>query len=163
MFLSQEHIDLLDRCVDGGWKYENGVINVKGNVYLTKRDLTLIPFQFGEVAVDFFCQDNNLVSLKGSPYKVGRCFFCYNNKLTSLKYVPEIIGEKIDFYSNPFIFNDKLFEDIARLRKSRISIRDYDTFLNNIKQQISIQFGITDEYTIEDIWYSYIKILQEIN
>ena len=41
---------------------------------------------------DFFCSDNPLTSLEGSPEKVGGNFFCSDNQLTSLEGSPEKIG-----------------------------------------------------------------------
>jgi hypothetical protein len=40
----------------------------------------------------FYCQDNQLTSLEGTPKKVGGNFSCSNNNLTSLEGSPERLG-----------------------------------------------------------------------
>ena len=46
----------------------------------------------GEVYQTFFdCYNEDLTSLKGSPYKVMAWFKCSDNKLTDLEYAPQIV------------------------------------------------------------------------
>ena len=96
-----------------------GEIDVDGDVNLSGRGLTELPsyIQFGTVKGNFFCNNNNLTTLKGAPKEVGgdfECSFnnlislegapievksyfdCSNNKLTSLKGAPERVG--MSFY-----------------------------------------------------------------
>jgi hypothetical protein len=105
------------------WKLDDeGFVNVNGNVYLAdlkRKNIVGIPFKFGKVSGDFFCEgaglttlegspreirgnfwcsQNKLVSLKGGPEKVGGNYVCSENKLTSLEGVPEIINR--DFVCN---------------------------------------------------------------
>lgn len=83
---------------------KNLTVNVIGSVYLNKKlskhNFKEIPVQFGTVSEDFFCRNNELKSLKGCPYFVGRNFWCSNNQLTSLKYAPQIVNGEFDCNDN---------------------------------------------------------------
>lgn len=91
-------------------------------VYLMKKDLTEIPIQFGLVTSDFYCNENFLTSLKGSPREVigsfycndnqlkdltgspnsiHSSFYCDNNQITSLKGISKHIGGVLYAQSNP--------------------------------------------------------------
>jgi hypothetical protein len=74
------------------WKYEEGIINVNGDVIISNKILTKIPVQFGYVSGSFYCRNNQLTSLSGAPKEVGGDFSCHNNKLTSLSGAPKEIG-----------------------------------------------------------------------
>jgi hypothetical protein len=78
----------------------NGFLNVKGNVYISNKNLTKLPFKFGKVEGNFWCTDNNLTSLEGSPEEVRELFDCTNNKLTSLEGAPQKVGGDFDCYNN---------------------------------------------------------------
>ena len=41
---------------------------------------------------DFYCYNNKLVSLEGSPQKVGGTFSCSDNQLVSLEGAPQRVG-----------------------------------------------------------------------
>ena len=62
----------------------DGTIDVEGNVYLSNKDLTKIPFKFGKVTGHFYCYSNQLTSLDGCPRDVGRDFCCNRNILKDL-------------------------------------------------------------------------------
>jgi hypothetical protein len=71
----------------------NGSVDVNGDVDLSNLDLNEIPIKFDRVTGNFDLFQNNLSSLKNSPYYVGGSFYCSNNKLTSLKGSPqEVVG-----------------------------------------------------------------------
>ena len=74
-------------------KYEikDGKINCKGNVDISYYKLTHFPVPFGVVNGKFLCNDNELISLKGAPERVGKDFMCYNNLLTTLEGGPKIV------------------------------------------------------------------------
>ena len=71
-----------------------GEIDVDGDVNLSGRGLTELPsyIQFGTVKGNFFCNNNNLTTLKGAPKEVGGDFECKYNKLTTLKGAPKEVG-----------------------------------------------------------------------
>ena len=62
-----------------------------------------IPIKFGNIADNFYWSFGNLISLEGSPTKVGSDFFCYNNSLTSLEGCPKKVGNDFDCQNNKLI------------------------------------------------------------
>jgi len=50
-------------------------VDVAGHVYLTSKKLKNLPVQFGMVEGSFYCNNNQLTSLLGSPHTVGEIFF----------------------------------------------------------------------------------------
>ena len=77
--------------IQGTYELVDGVYNVDGNVYLNKQ-VEILPFKFGKVSGNFYCIDNILTSLEGTPNSVGGHFYCYNNYLTSLNGAPKSVG-----------------------------------------------------------------------
>jgi hypothetical protein len=85
------------KCADNVYTItDDGIINVKGYVDISSRNLLSIPYQFGEVSGYFWCSSNKLTSLQGSPSSVGYSFLCEDNELTSLQYAPSSVGS--DFH-----------------------------------------------------------------
>ncbi len=90
IFESNTEIDKICRK----YKIKNYTINsdnsvdVDGNVELWDRRLESIPLNFNIVNGYFNCNNNNLISLKGCPVRIGDWFYCYRNNLTSLQYSP---------------------------------------------------------------------------
>lgn len=79
----------------------NGSVDVNGDVDLSNLDLKEIPIRFDRVTGYFDLFNNNLGSLRNSPYYVGDSFYCSNNKLTSLKGSPqEVVGSFICSVNN---------------------------------------------------------------
>ena len=84
------------------YKIENYTINddysidVNGDVSISHRSLTKIPFKFNIVSGNFSCSLNNLTTLEGSPKRVGGNFYCSINELITLEGGPESVGE--NFY-----------------------------------------------------------------
>ena len=71
---------------------------IKDGVSLFNKHLTEIPVKFRFVMRDFSCQNNKLVSLKGTPDIVGGSFDCSFNKLESLEYCPDFVT--MNFHCN---------------------------------------------------------------
>ena len=70
----------------------DGLVNVLGDVDISRRGLTRIPVKFGRVEGDFYCYGNQLTSLEGAPQSVGGNFWCHNSQLTSLDGAPKRVG-----------------------------------------------------------------------
>ena len=71
----------------------DGSVDVAWNVNLYYRNLPELPLKFNTVSGYFFCNNNNLVNLNGSPNEVGRNFHCEGNQLTSLQGSPKkVVG-----------------------------------------------------------------------
>jgi hypothetical protein len=86
---SIREIQITKKCNSLGLKNwtlnpETGLVDVDGDVNISKMNLTSIPIRFGVVTGDFSCYENNLITLDGSPKQVGGTFYCDNNKITSL-------------------------------------------------------------------------------
>jgi hypothetical protein len=78
-----------------------GVIDVDGVVVLKDEDpITEIPVTFGKVAQSFYCNSNQLKSLKGAPHTVGHEFMCHNNQLVSLEGAPTSVGGNFWCHNN---------------------------------------------------------------
>ena len=91
--LKQEIIDWLDKMgIENYSLMDDLTVNVEGHVYLSYRNLEVIPVQFGIVKGGFRCSSNNLKSLEGCPRTVGGSFYCYGNKLESLEGSPKTVG-----------------------------------------------------------------------
>ena len=95
---------------------ENGkfIVNVDGNVKLNNRNLNRIPFNFGIVSGDFYCNHNQLTSLEGAPNEVGRDFYCRYNQLTSLEGAPNEIGGHFDCSKNQLTSLDGAPNEVGR-------------------------------------------------
>ena len=79
--------------VPQGWvKNKDGEYDVDGDVDLSSKKLTKLPYKFGKVSGKFDCSQNMLTSLEGSPWKVGGEFNCMYNKLATLKGGPDEVG-----------------------------------------------------------------------
>ena len=100
-----------------------GEVDVNGDVILSGRGLTEFPsfIQFGTVKGNFFCNNNNLTTLKGAPKKVGGDFECSYNKLTSLKGAPNEVGGSFDCS----------FNNLISLEGAPIEINSYFDCSNN--------------------------------
>lgn len=81
--------------------HDNLIVDVIGNVNIANKNLNELPFQFGIVQGSFYCNNNNLTSLKGCPYEVTGDFNCMGNILHSLKDCPINIHKNFYCAYNP--------------------------------------------------------------
>ena len=104
IFESQDNSELIRKLEKFGIKNytinKDGSINVDGDVNLSRKDLTKIPFRFGKVSGYFACSDNKLTSLEGCPKEVVEYFTCSFNKLKDLIGGPQEVGGDYYCYSN---------------------------------------------------------------
>ena len=66
----------------------NGLVSCTGNIVL-KRQVHEIPVKFSRVDGNFYCNHNQLTTLKYSPTTIGGSFYCSINPLESLEGLPE--------------------------------------------------------------------------
>ena len=78
----------------------DGLVNVYGDVDISRKELTRIPIKFGRVEGNFHCYNNKLTSLEGAPQSVGGNFGCGNNQLTSLEGAPQRVGGYFSGHNN---------------------------------------------------------------
>lgn len=157
--LTQDQIGSLNKCGYNSWKLIDDKVDFYGDFWLEDKSLTQIPITFNYVEGTFDCRNCQLISLKGCPSVIGGNFNCYGNQLTSLEYAPTKIHGTIWCDDNPFILNDKLFEYFAIIGGKQ-KIRDYTRTLKELKEKIRTQFGVRDQNIVEDIWQSYMNILE---
>ena len=69
---------------DQGWIIES-------SLYLDGLGLTRLPL-IKEINGSFWCENNNLTSLKGAPQEVEGNFWCDHNQLTTLEGCPQEVG-----------------------------------------------------------------------
>lgn len=115
------------------------VVDIVGDVNITRTDLTAIPINFGTVSGSFFCSycglpslkgapktvggdvtctGNNLKDLNGAPETVGGLFYCTDNKLQTLKGGPKTVGKDFRCYSQ---LNRREFTEDEVRSVSRVS------------------------------------------
>ena len=141
-------IELLKECVIGTYTInDDGSIDVDGDVVISNKRLTKIPFNFRNVSGDFWCNgnrlsslegvpnnvggefdcsDNQLTSLESAPNSVGGNFICYDNQLTSLEGAPKTVGGSFCCYDNPNLPYSELFK-IVDIVKGTIYYSSYQT------------------------------------
>jgi hypothetical protein len=112
---------------------ENGLVNVNGDVNISRETLFEIPVQFGKVTGNFDCSNNHILHLRGAPKEVGGNFNCSNNIIESLKDAPEKIGGNFNCSRNK----------LTSLKNSPEKVGgDFDCTGNKIKAHLT---GITKE------------------
>ena len=91
-----------------------GEVDVNGDVNLINSGLTEFPsyIQFGTVKGNFFCNNNNLTTLKGAPKEVGGDFYCSVNELTSLEGAPKEVEGSFYCSHNKVRFTE---DDVRRV------------------------------------------------
>jgi len=113
-FLSSKEKLVLGRIVTGSYSQDPSTkeVNVQGDVDMSEgygkaaskmtrsRWFKDIPFQFGEVTGNFDVSNQDIISLEGSPYKVGGTYYCQSASLRDIKGAPQEIGEDFNCGGN---------------------------------------------------------------
>jgi len=81
----------------------DGSVDVAGNVDLTFKSLTKLPFKFNKVGKNFYCNVNQLADLEGVPRVVGRNFDFSFNKLINLNGAPQEVKGSFGCPNNQLI------------------------------------------------------------
>jgi hypothetical protein len=84
---------------------DDGSIDVNGNVWLCRYNLTELPLTFNRVSGYFICSHNKLTRLKGCPRWIGGNFDCSYNRLSSLEFSPDYINGYFSCEQNHLINN----------------------------------------------------------
>ena len=99
--LTKKQINWLNKCIKaysrtpGTWTLnpKTGLVDVEGGFDCSRQRLKDFKgVKFGVVTGDFYCDNNSLTSLVGSPQWVGEGFYCSHNRLTSLVEAPQRVG-----------------------------------------------------------------------
>ena len=96
--------DTLDEILSRSTKNSDESIDIEGSVDLNGLKLKKLPLKFNKVSGNFYCGNNQLTSLEGSPKEVGGFFNCSSNNLTSLEGAPKKVGGDFWCYSNAVKF-----------------------------------------------------------
>lgn len=95
--------------ITGSIDIKNNTVNVSGCVILTNKKLKSLTgglFKFGEVGMDFRCDNSNITTLKGAPEKVKGIFDCgFCKNLTSLNGSPKEVGDMFNCDGNRKLLN----------------------------------------------------------
>jgi len=101
LFMNENEVIEVDYIDHDNYKEHIGkTVKVKRFVDLIGLGLTKIPINFTEVGGNFYCNNNKLTSLEGSPKEVGGYFYCGGNKLTSLVDAPRKVGGSFYCFKN---------------------------------------------------------------
>jgi hypothetical protein len=108
------HVEyLLEYLNIGIYQIHKGLIDVDDNVDMRDKNISRIPFLFGEVAGNFLCNINSINTLYGSPQKVGGDFWCSDNKLETLKWAPKEVGGGVYCSNNVLTTLEGAPQDVA--------------------------------------------------
>jgi hypothetical protein len=115
-FTTKEEVD--EFCKENDVKNykinEDLTLDVNGNVNLSDKNLSVLPFKFRDVRGCFDCSHNNLFSLINAPRSVGGDFICSFNKLKDIIFAPQTIGGSFICSFNSIEKFDFLLPSIAK-------------------------------------------------
>ena len=113
------------------YTWNNGKLDVDGDVGLDNKGLTELPFKFGEVKGSFSCRDNRLTSLQGAPERAIWGVNCDYNPATPLQLIKSLFvnGELPNKYRELADKIDPQWETIFSLERENIP-DDSDGLLN---------------------------------
>ena len=103
--LTDEQRKFLAKCISGIWSVNSeGLVDVWGNFLCENQELEdFLGIRFGKVSGRFYCVENQLRTLEGSPRVVGENFNCRGNQLRTLEGSPREVGGDFWCYGNPLI------------------------------------------------------------
>ena len=123
--LTDEQRKFLDSVPHGRWSVNSeGLVDVEGSFWCAGRGLEdFLGIRFGKVSGNFYCWNNQLRTLEGSPREVGLGFLCAGNPLISLEGAPEVITNLFIFKNTRFSYNLQSFLDkIDHIKPEEISL-----------------------------------------
>ena len=96
-------------------KNSDGSYSFSRTVNLANLGLVIFPITFRTVGGNFYCENNNLISLIGAPQIVAEDFDCSGNKFKSLEGTPQTVGGNFYCYNKKTLFtveDIKLVSDV---------------------------------------------------
>jgi hypothetical protein len=93
---------------------DEGLVDVDRYVNLSSQKLTRLPLRFSKVIGDFYCYNNQLTSLEGSPSSVGGDFYCNGNYLTTLEGAPKWVGGDFSCRNNQLTTLEGAPQEVGR-------------------------------------------------
>jgi hypothetical protein len=113
----------------------DGVLEVPGSLNLSYKGLTELP-DLSSVVVrgSFFCEHNQLTTLRGAPKEVGGSFFCYVNRLTTLEGAPRAVGGDFECTNNNLFLLEHAPE---RFKKLKSDFGDFDNW-NKVPERLRL-------------------------
>lgn len=118
----------------------SGIKVVVGDVKIQNSRIRTFIFDLDEVTGNFFCFNDSLISLKGSPKYVGGIFDCGQNNLNSLEFAPKEVGEFFICTDNAIKFTVDDVKKVSNVRGKIIT--KFDKLNENTNQELSdIQSG----------------------
>lgn len=157
--------DICEKYGIDNWSINSeGLVDVYGSVNLHSLSLTKLPLNFGIVTGTFYCYNNQLTSLEGSPREVGGGFWCSYNELTTLEGAPKKVGNFDCSYNGltsliggPQVVLGKYYANNNQITSFEGFPDDYEGevyFTNNPVQKILDQFP-------EELWIKAIHLIND--
>ena len=116
---------------------------IKGNFYCSNNELVTLEGGPVKVSGDFNCSYNKLPTLNGCPKEVGGSFYCNNNRLTTLRGCPKGIGGSFDCVYNKLTSLEGCPEEVGGV------FYCYNNKLVNLKYMPATNFGRHTDFTDE--------------
>jgi hypothetical protein len=103
--LTDEQRKFLDEYTGGKWTVNSeGLVDIKGDFCGHSQGLEdFLGIRFGRVSGSFYCSNNQLRTLEGSPREVSGSFYCSRNQLRTLEGSPREVDGNFYCYRNPLI------------------------------------------------------------
>ena len=123
--LTDEQRRFLDKNTSGTWSVNSkGLVDVEGSFWSQNQGLEdFLGIRFGKVSGDFWCGNNQLRTLEGSPNELSGDFSCSCNPLISLQGAPEVIKHNFRFENAWLSYNLQSFlKEIDVIEPDQISL-----------------------------------------
>ena len=134
--LTDEQRKFLDSVAHGRWSLNSeGLVDVQGDFNCYRQGLEdFLGIRFGKVSGYFWCFNNQLRTLEGSPREVGEGFSCFGNQLRTLEGAPRKVGGSFYCGRNPLISLEgapEVIKDYFWFKKTTFRY-NLQSFLNEI-------------------------------
>jgi hypothetical protein len=84
--------------------------------YAQLKSLTEFPIKFREINGYFACDNNQLISLRGTPLIIKGSFSCESNNLLSINHLSKVSGKfNCYYFENPLKITDRIIEIVGQM------------------------------------------------